>query len=157
MITVKTEKETFTVKLPEKESQEAFWKVVDILRNPARGEENVKNTESFCEQEAETLPEEQKEQMETGYKGFLHIVCPECGESTSFCTKSLITERTCRKCGHNIKLENLVDANMDCECGRHFWYKTNSTELMLEISCVNCGTPVAMSWNEKKKMYQTVK
>lgn len=37
MITVRTEKETFTVKLPEKESQEAFWKVVDILRNPARG------------------------------------------------------------------------------------------------------------------------
>lgn len=37
MITVRTEKETFTVKLPEKESQEAFWKIVDILRNPARG------------------------------------------------------------------------------------------------------------------------
>lgn len=37
MITVRTEKETFTVKLPEKESQEAFGKIVDILRNPARG------------------------------------------------------------------------------------------------------------------------
>lgn len=37
MITVRTEKEAFTLKLSEKESQEAFWKVVDILRNPARG------------------------------------------------------------------------------------------------------------------------
>ena len=29
MITVRTEKEVFTLKLSEKESQEAFWKVVD--------------------------------------------------------------------------------------------------------------------------------
>ena len=58
MITVRTEKETFTVKLPEKESQEAFGKIVDILRNPARGEENIENAESFCEQKAEILPEE---------------------------------------------------------------------------------------------------
>lgn len=157
MITVRTEKETFTVKLPEKESQEAFWKIVDILRNPVRRGENIENTEPFCEQETEILPEEQVEQTEAGYKGFLHIVCPECGESASFCTKKTITERTCRKCGHSIKLENLVDTNMDCECGYHSWYKTNSTEPMLEISCINCGTPVAMNWNEKKKMYQTIK
>lgn len=157
MITVRTEKETFTVKLPEKESQEAFWKIVDILRNPVRGGENIENTEPFCEQKAEILPEEQVEQTEVGHKGFLHIVCPECGESASFCTKKPITERTCRKCGHSIKLENLVDANMDCECGRHFRYKTNGTEPMLEISCISCSTPVAMNWNEKKKMYQTVK
>lgn len=121
------------------------------------GGENIKNTESFCEKKAETLLEVQKEQTEAGYKGFLHIVCPECGESASLCAKSPITEITCRKCGHSIKLENLVNANADCECGKHSWYKTNSKEQMLEINCIECGTPVAMSWNEKKKMYQTIK
>lgn len=80
MITVRTEKETFTVKLPEKESQEAFWKIVDILRNPARGEENIENAESFCEQKAEILLEEQEEQTEARYQGFLHGLCKRNGD-----------------------------------------------------------------------------
>ena len=154
MITVRTEKEVFTLKLSEKESQEAFWKVVDIFRNPAEYEGK---SESFCEKGAENLKEPQEKSEETGYKGFLHIVCPECGESASFCAKSPVTERTCRKCGHNIHLEELVDVNMNCECGKHSRYKTNSKEQMLEVNCIECGAPVAMSWNEKKKMYQTIK
>lgn len=154
MITVRTEKEVFTVKLPEKESQEAFWKVIDILRNP---DEYARKPEPFCEKEIENLTEPQEKPEKTGYTGFLHIVCPECGESASFCTKSPVTERTCRKCGHNIQLEELVEVNMDCECGKHSRYKTNSKEQMFEINCINCGTPVAMNWNEKKKTYQTIK
>lgn len=151
MITVRTEKEVFTLKLSEKEGQEAFWKVVGILRNP---DEHTKKTEPFCEREIENLTGPQEK---TGYKGFLHIVCPECGESASFCAKSPITERTCRKCGHNIHLEELVDVDMNCECGKKSRYKTNSKEQMLEINCIECGAPVAMSWNEKKKTYQTIK
>lgn len=63
MITVRTEKEAFTVKLPEKESQEAFWKVIDILRNP---DEYARKPEPFCEKEIENLTEPQEKNGRNG-------------------------------------------------------------------------------------------
>ena len=33
---------------------------------------------------------------------------------------------------------------------------TNLKENMFDINCFNCGNPVAVSWNEKKKIYDTI-
>lgn len=70
MITVRTEKETFTVKLTGKREPGSILENRGHLRNPARGEENIENAESFCEQKAEILPEEQEDKRKRDTKAF---------------------------------------------------------------------------------------
>jgi len=41
-----------------------------------------------------------------------------------------------------------------------WWYEYSDgsylTDGMFEIDCINCGTPVAVEWNRKKKGYVTI-
>lgn len=45
---------------------------------------------------------------------------------------------------------------VNCECGGRFRYMTNMEEPIFDVNCLNCGAPVAIQWNEKKKIYETV-
>ena len=84
-----------------------------------------------------------------GYRGFLLIRCPECGEIRGFCSKANITESTCRSCGHVIQLENLIPAHVHCDkCGRQYKYRTNiDTQEPVTWSCLNCEAPVDLQMN----------
>lgn len=84
-----------------------------------------------------------------GYKGFLLIRCPECGEIRGFCSKATITETTCRSCGAEIPLENLIPAHVNCgKCGSHFKYKTNiDTMDPVFYRCPECDAPVDLQMN----------
>lgn len=41
------------------------------------------------------------------YKGFLLVVCEECGEARAFCAKRETYSFRCDECGHETALENL--------------------------------------------------
>ena len=49
------------------------------------------------------------------------------------------------------------DRYMKCECGRQARYMTNITEAEFDMTCYDCGSPVAMQWNEKKEQYETMR
>lgn len=154
MITIRTEKESITLKLTEEESQRKFWEIVSILQKEGK----TLGGGITHQETSETIQDEPKGQQEDeGYTGFLHIKCPECGETASYCAKKPTREHICRSCGKHIELKELVYLNVDCECGRHSLYKTNRLEKEFDVECINCGTPVAVEWNEKKKLYQTIK
>lgn len=92
----------------------------------------------------------------TGYGGFLYIKCPDCGEIKGFCAKVRIHNFRCG-CGSVTRLEHLVPLYMNCECGRKSRYLTNMTESMFDMTCYDCGSPVAITWNDNKKQYETIR
>lgn len=92
-----------------------------------------------------------------GYKGFLLIRCERCGKVRAFHTKNLITESFCKHCGKRIKLENLKKLWMNCECGERIKYRTNHTFSIFDVDCPRCGNPVAVWWNRRKELYETIK
>ena len=92
-----------------------------------------------------------------GYKGFLYLKCPVCGVERGFSVKKPVTEITCRECGKAFPLSGLARMYANCECGAHFRYQTNMTDAMFDMPCLNCGNPVAVSWNAKKEVYETIR
>ena len=46
---------------------------------------------------------------------------------------------------------------VNCDCGSTSRYKPNMIENMFDMDCLNCGQPVAVSWNEKKRVYETIR
>lgn len=92
-----------------------------------------------------------------GYTGFLHIRCPECGASTSFCSKHSLTYFKCRECGEKTDLKDLTKLYTNCECGKNAVYLTNQKELAFDVDCIECGSPVAVKYNSKKNIYETIR
>lgn len=92
------------------------------------------------------------------YKGFMHIKCPKCGKIKDFYMKKESDHYHCDDCGARTEfVKPLVPLWVHCECGRRFRYLTNMTDPMFDINCLDCGTPVAVKWNENKQIYETIK
>lgn len=93
-----------------------------------------------------------------GYRGFLLIRCPECGEIRGFCAKQPITEYTCQNCGEAIPLEDLIPAHVNCgKCGSHFKYMTNiDTDEPVPFQCLECKAPVDLQMNGKGTAITTI-
>lgn len=111
------------------------------------------------EQQPIPAPKPQQEQRpeptETGYKGFLYIKCEACGTKKGFCVKSPIKENRC-SCGHVTELRNLKPLYVNCKCGNSFKYRTNLTDRVASIDCINCGSPVDLEYHEKNDVYVTI-
>ncbi len=111
-------------------------------------------------EEDEIADEEQKEShpstISIGYGGFLYIKCPDCGKIKGFCAKTRLSNFRC-ECGSVTRLENLVPLYMNCECGRNSRYLTNMEEPAFDMICYDCGNPVAVEWNSKKRQYETIR
>lgn len=156
MITIATKTKRITLKLSEEESSRMFDTLVSGLLNFPKAEPpELPKTELPKTQEPEvTAPPDESRK----YTGFLHIKCPECGNTVSFCTKTGVTGVSCGKCGHKEPFEeSLKLAWVNCECGHRSKYLTNRTEEIFDIECINCGTPVAVKYNAKKGIYETIK
>lgn len=92
------------------------------------------------------------------YKGFLYMKCPECSDITGFCSKKEVQGYHCFECGADIPFtDKLVPLYINCQCGRGFKYMTNITDNMFDINCIECGSPVAVQYNAKKKLYETIR
>lgn len=90
------------------------------------------------------------------YKGFLLVVCEECGEIKAFCAKRETYSFRCDKCGHETALENLRPMYMHCKCGKSFRYKTNAESETITHTCLDCKAPVDMELNKKGTAYVTI-
>ena len=92
-----------------------------------------------------------------GYTGFLHIRCEHCGKTKTFCAKHQLSYYGCKECGGKTDLKDLKRAFINCECGGMARYLTNETAELIELNCINCGMPVALKYNAKKKLYETIR
>lgn len=116
--------------------------------------------EAIQRQEAvnETKNTWEQECFEKGYKGFMYIRCPKCGEIRGFNAKKESRSFICKECGIVTYFEeSLKRLYLNCECGRRFTYWTNMTEEMFDIPCIECGMPVPVIYNHKKNIYETVR
>lgn len=109
------------------------------------------------EPEPEVLDKPEPEKMiSIGYGGFLYIKCPDCGNIRGFCAKARLSNFRC-DCGSVTRLEHLVPLFLHCECGRNARYLTNMEDPVFDIVCYDCGNPVPVAWNSKKKQYETIR
>lgn len=92
-----------------------------------------------------------------GYTGFLHIRCEHCGKTKTFCAKHQLSYYGCKECGGKTDLKDLKLAFINCECGGMARYFTNETAELIELNCINCDMPVALKYNAKKKLYETIR
>ena len=182
MITITTENKRFTLKTDSDQSDKLFNEIVCHLigRKPSGGAVmNAKriapgkadqNTDVSEKPVAEPVRREHgsdqgaadQTQSDTisehdEYKGFLYIKCQHCGEVKSFCSKKTIKNYRCPECGTETPLKNLSHLWLDCECGKASHYFTNMTEYAFDVNCIECGAPVAVKWNSRKKLYDTIR
>lgn len=105
----------------------------------------------------DTYREFDKENL--GFKGFMHITCSRCGRTKTFFAKEHIKKFFCKECDKETELclEGMRKAYANCKCGNKAFYWTNSVEGEFDIACINCGAPVPVTWNSKKKCYETMR
>lgn len=187
MITIKTEKHTYTAKMGAEESEKLFKELVIQLFGytgqlavpgteaavipeiPAYEAENegkteeipdaIKELEEYIEDKYAVDPVTEPEPIgkeNDGYSGFLHIKCQHCGKEKTYCSKHGIKYHECKNCGKRTELKDLVRLYTNCECGRKAAYWTNMTEKAFDVLCVDCGQPVAVMYNKKKNLYETI-
>lgn len=89
------------------------------------------------------------------YKGFLLIKCQHCGKLKGFCAKTQIDMYIC-DCGVKTPIQNLVHATASCKCGKKWLYRTNADDQMIEVDCIQCGSPIDLVWNARRGMYVTL-
>lgn len=131
-------------------TKKKFSDFLETTTEAVQEEENTQIAPPSARQEENNMRDEE------GYTGFLHICC-ECGCTKSFCIKNKIKEFKCEKCGRTMELKGLRRAYINCECGSNFKYYTNETAEMFDLEYLNCEQPVALKYNEKKKIYETIK
>lgn len=91
---------------------------------------------------------------EEGYKGFLLLECPGCGEVRAFNPKQPVKELVCRKCGQATELEHLAVLEMACHsCGKTWGYRTNIEEPEIVHACIACGGEMTSRWDKEKHRY----
>ena len=117
-------------------------------------ERNSRVERMFGERESWVTAEEDKTQGP--YKGFLLVVCEECGAVKAFCAKRETYSFRCQECGHETTLEGLRPMFMHCKCGKSFRYKTNAETEAITHSCLDCKAPVDMELNGKGTAYVTI-
>lgn len=188
MITIKTEKHTYTAKMGAEESEKLFRELVMELLGytgqlivPETGAAVIPEI-STCEPENEEKAEEKPDAMKgleeyienkycvdpvtepepigkenDGYSGFLHIKCQHCGKEKDYCPSGKIRVHKCKECGEETVLKGLVRLYTNCECGKRAVYWTNMTEKAFDACCVECGQPVAVEYNKKKNLYETIR
>lgn len=154
-ITIATQNRRFTLKSDESESEELFNHLVLSILNP---EQSTENLEPIQKEPKAAVPEATAETpARKTYRGFLYIRCDHCGERKAFCTKEPMGWYHCAKCGERTELEAMVEIYVECECGKRAHYVTNMIDPEFDIDCIDCGNPVAVHYNEKKKIYETMR
>lgn len=119
---------------------------------PPKSVIEVKGTRSRTER-AQDDQDDQDERE--GYRGFLRIRCDVCGEIRGFNAKQQIRSSWC-PCGKYTPLIDLDKITARCSVCGHTWvYRTNNTEPLDEITCLECSAPITLE-QDKHGNYQTI-
>ena len=140
-----------------KEPDRKWKKVLPVPEQPEREEPDLTAGQSE-EKDADdgTIQELAPPEQPRGYKGVLYLECPRCGKRRAFCSRYPLEYYKCDSCGKKTDLHDLVQMFLNCECGRNSAYLTNVTDEILDVNCIDCGMPVAVQYNAKKKLYETI-
>ena len=170
MLTIKTEKHTYTAKMGAEESEKLFRELImelfgytGRLTIPETEEAvipEIHTCEAKNEEKAEEKPDvmkELEEYIEDKYS-VDPVTEPEpIGKEKTYCKgRKKIKYHKCEECGEEMELKDLVWLYTNCECGRNARYLTNMTEKAFDVCCVDCGQPVAVTYNRKKNQYETI-
>ena len=160
------------MRMPETRHEERKQTEVPPAENPAAVDSVLDGPElAPLQEEAELLippaeepgqpePEEAPQPAKMLYKGFMYIKCPNCEEARGYFTRTGSERYFCKTCGETTFFDAaapLVPIYVRCECGKGFRYMTNMTDTAFDINCLDCGAPVAVKWNEKKGLYETIR
>lgn len=155
------------IELEEERAYKTFRKLNEMLlglqgRKPAeksKAEIEVKPESIVTHNDLECIESDKTpEPIRPKYRGFLYIRCPECGSVKGFHMKKESDHYHCDNCGARTIFDTpLVPLQVRCECGQRFNYLTNQTAQAFDIPCLECGAPVAVEWNEKKSLYETIR
>lgn len=170
-LTIATDNRRFTMKVDEEQSEKMFKDILSGILElggaklpekcmnrsvPGKAEETRElPADETVEDESEDLKDSATDQK--GYTGFLHIKCPECGAVKSFCAKHPLTYFICNECREKTDLKDLTKLYVNCECGKNAAYFTNQKEFAFDVDCIECGSPVAVKYNSKKNIYETIR
>lgn len=169
-ITIATPNRRLVIKTDDQESEELFNRIALQLlgTDQQAGEVSVDNTTDCMPVAPAELPEEapetehhsghsiQRPEQEAGYSGFLYVECDHCNSVKGFCAKEKLSYYKCGQCGRKTKLTDMVKLYLNCECGSNTRYLTNLTDEAFDVNCINCGAPVSVKYNAKKKCYETI-
>lgn len=153
------------IDMPQPDAEVWFTTLVDALLNtqpePDQEPEDAQDTappKSVIEvKETRSRPPcEQADQDEReGYKGFLRIRCDVCGEIRGFNAKKPLRRSWC-PCGEYTPLVELDEIYAVCSvCGHTWHYRTNNTDPLDEMACLECGAPITLE-RDKHGNYQTI-
>lgn len=166
-ITIATPNRRLVLKTDDQESEELFNRIALQLlgTDQQAGEVSVDTLERIQAVPAELQAEEtehhsghsiQPSEQEVGYSGFLYVECEHCETVRGFCVKDKLSYYKCGKCGGKTELKNMVKLYLNCECGCRSTYLTNLTDEAFDVNCIDCGAPVSVKYNAKKKCYETI-
>lgn len=168
-ITIATPNRRLVIKTDDQESEELFNRIALQLLGIDQQADSVSADTTDCMPVVPAeLPEEapetehhsghstQSPEQEAGYSGFLYVECEHCETARGLCVRDKLSYYKCGKCGGKTELKDMVKLYLNCECGNHSTYLTNLTDEAFDVNCVNCGAPVPVKYNAKKKCYQTI-
>lgn len=170
-IQISTKTQSLTIRLTEEKAKIKFMELVGSLiytKNNTFDSKQIVETvktniqENGQSQYSEIYPEkskkEDKESSVMKYKGFLYIKCGHCGKEKGFSAKNEIDGYYCDECKKQTKfISPLKRMYLNCECGQSSYYYTNMTEDMFDVDCIQCGQLVAVKYNDKKGLYESIK
>lgn len=134
--------------------EKAAWAVPEETEDaqetaPPKSVLEIKETRSQPERAQDDRDEQE------GYKGFLRIRCDVCGEIRGFNAKKMIRSSWC-PCGEYTPLIDLDKITARCSVCGHTWvYRTNNTEPIDEITCLECSAPITLE-QDKHGDYWTI-
>lgn len=118
-----------------------------------------KEVKSNNQQVVKNQPEETYKPVEKGVHlpPLWLVECDDCGKLTflnrNTCKDEMIT---CVNCKHDIEIDEsmVAPAEYECECGERYRLGVHSVSDTVSINCRNCGTPIDLTWNKKKRRYE---
>ena len=157
-LTVSTETQSFSVDLPDAECEARFQKLARILMSADGIPDEVKTpTLTPAARPRQTAVDAIRRAVPGPYTGFMYIECPSCGERRGFNAKAEMNNYHCVACRSTCELPPaLTPLYVVCECGRRFRYLTNIDDMMFDITCLSCGSPVAIMFNNNTGVFESV-